>query len=222
MGKEVPENIRLAARADGVLVKPDHPMVPTDDTYLREASGGHGPVIAWTCTDHGEHRTVYAFAFMPGKGKEMGGDFSWSITPSAFGMQSPTYVYDVVHKQGVALAAGKTYDANGSQYALVIIAPIGPSGIAFLGDPDKIASTGKQRVGDIRESSENLTATILTASGETAVTLHGFAETAPICQLADGKNLPVQYVVATKHFTVVVPSARNEQAVTFRPVTAQK
>jgi hypothetical protein len=228
MGKEVPENIRLAARADGVLVKPDRPMVPTDDNYLREAGememdASKRPSIgftAWTCTDHGDHRTLYGFAFAPGTKKVSDVDVGWIIAPAALGIRSPVYVYDVTRKQGVALVAGEPYHARlrGSQYAFVIIAPIGPSGIAFLGDADKIASTGKQRISDIRESAEALRVTVLTAPGESAVTLHGFAEVAPACQLVDGKTLPVQYDAATKHFTVAVtvPATGGESVVTFR------
>jgi hypothetical protein len=138
------------------------------------------------------------------------------------GIRSPAYVYDVTHKRGVTLTAGKPYDAvlEGGQYAFVIIAPIGPSGIAFLGDADKIASTGKQRIADISESAESLKVTVLTAPGESGVTLHGFAEAAPTCQLTDGKALPVQYDAATKHFTVMVavPSTGGEHVVIFRHV----
>src|ERR1035437_8231638 len=109
MGKEAPENIRLAARADGVLVKPDRPMVPTDDAYLREAHGAGGALSAWTCTDHGDHGTLYGFAFVPGKQMMADADFSWNITPVAFVIRSLAYVYDVIRKQGVTLAAGKSY-----------------------------------------------------------------------------------------------------------------
>ncbi len=233
MGKEIPENIRLAARADGVLVKPDRPMVPTDDTYLREATAAEtdatksGPIglTAWTCTDHGDHRTLYGFYFLPGRKLASDTKIGWTITPATLGIQSPSYVYDVTRKQGVALAAGKPYDGvlEGSQYAFVIIAPIGPSGIAFLGDQDKIASTGKQRIADIRESAESLKVTVLTAPGESAVTLHGFAEVAPICQLADGKGLPVRYDDVTKHFTVAVsgPANGGQQVVTFGHVSVR-
>ena len=123
-------------------------------------------------------------------------------------------------KQGLALAAGKPYgaDLESGQYSFVIIAPIGPSGIAFLGDADKIASTGKQRIADIRESAESLKVTVLTAPGESGVTLHGFAETAPTCQLADGNVLPVEYDAATKHFTVMVtvPANGGAHVVIFR------
>ena len=226
MGKEAPENIRLAARADGVLVKPDRPMVPTDDTYVGEALGTDGPLTAWTCTDHGDRRTLYAFAFAP-KGTLGSGyrDFPWEITPASFGIRTPSYVYDVTSKQGVALAAGQPYHALliRRSYAFVIIAPVGPSGIAFLGDPDKIASTGKQRIADIRESAESLKVTVLTAAGESAVILHGFADVAPSCQLADGKELPVRYDAATKHFTVAVavPAIGGEHIVIFRHAGAQ-
>jgi hypothetical protein len=226
MGKEVPENIRLAARADGVLVKPDRPMVPTDDTYLREAAETDDAkrvnrgFTAWTSTDHGDHRTLYGFAFVPGKKLESDTKVGWTITPATLNIRSPTYVYDVTRKQGVTLAAGEPYSANleGGQYAFVIIAPVGPSGIAFLGDPDKIASTGKQRIADIHESAESLKVTVLTAAGESAVTLHGFADGAPACQLADGKDLPVQYDATSKHFTVAVtvPATGGEYVVTFR------
>jgi hypothetical protein len=39
----------------------------------------------------------------------------------------------------------------GGECGYVIFASIGPSGIAFLGDEDKIAATGKQRIADIHE-----------------------------------------------------------------------
>lgn len=221
MGKEAPENIRLAERADGVLVKPDRPMVPTDDSYLKEARGAGGALSAWTCTDHGDHRTLYGFAFVPGKSNGQNApDVPWEITPAMFGIRSPTYVYDVTRQQGAALAADQPYRANipGGSYAFVIIAPVGASGIAFLGDEGKIASTGKQRIADIRESAESLNVIVLTAPGEQTVTLHGFADTAPTCELANGKPLPVQYDAATKHFTVAVtvPAAGSEHIVTFR------
>jgi hypothetical protein len=218
MGKEVPENIRLAARADGVLVKPDRPMVPTDDAYLHDARGERGAITAWTCTDHGDHRTLYAFAFIPGKGEIGDADYPWEVAPGSLGIGTASYAYDVVGKRGVVVPAGQSYvrSLEGAQYSLVIIAPIGPSGIAFLGDEDKIASTGKQRIADIRESTTELSVTVLSAPGE-VVKLHGFADAAPGCFIADGKPIPVDYDAATKHFAVTVrmPPAGGEQFVKF-------
>jgi hypothetical protein len=219
MGKEVPENIRLAARADGVLVKPDRPMVPTDDSYVREAHGEHGALTAWTCTDHGDHRTLYAFAFVPGKKNESGEvGTAWEIAPGTFGIGSSAYAYDVTRRQGVLVPSGQPYHGSlDGPYGFVIIAPIGPSGIAFLGDEGKIASTGKQRIADIHESAAELNVTVLTVPGESSARLHGYAETAPICQLAGGKTVPVAYDAATKHFTVDVasPADGGQHVVTF-------
>jgi hypothetical protein len=223
MGKEAPENIHLAARADGVLVKPDRPMVPTDDSYLHEAHGDHGALTAWTRTDHGDHRTLYAFAFAPGKKDESSGtDVAWEIAPGTFGIGLSAYAYDVTRKQGVLVPAGQPYHASleGGQYSFVIIAPVGPSGIAFLGDEGKIASTGKQRIADIRESATDLNITVLGAPGE-VVKLHGFADAVPNCFIADGKPVPVDYDTATKHFTVTIhmPPAGGQQFVRFDRVS---
>ncbi|HTS17963.1 MAG TPA: hypothetical protein VMP11_10350 [Verrucomicrobiae bacterium] len=214
VGREVPGNIHLAARADGVLVKPDRPMVPTDAAYLRDALGGPCALTAWTCTDHGDHRTLYAFAFAPGKGNA-----DWQIVPGTFGIGTAAYAYDITRKQGVLLPGGQAYRGSllGRQYAAVIIAPIGPSGIGFLGDEDKIASTGKQRIAEIHETATTLTATVVAAPGEPVVKLHGYAEAAPVCRLRNGKTLTVAYDAAMKHFEVDVPSpdSGGKQDVTF-------
>jgi hypothetical protein len=150
-----------------------------------------------------------------------GPDSAWEITPGTFGIGSAAYVYDVTHKAGVLLPAGQPYRGSleGSQYSFVIIAPIGPSGIAFLGDEDKIAATGKQRIADIHESAASLSVTVLTAPGDPVVKLHGYADAAPACQLADGKTASVVYDAGTKHFTVDVPSPAGggKQVVTFVP-----
>ncbi|HVM60918.1 MAG TPA: hypothetical protein VMV72_08630 [Verrucomicrobiae bacterium] len=216
MGKEAPENIRRAARADGVLVKPDRPLVPTDETYLREALVDGRALTAWTCTDHRDHRTLYAFAFLA---RADGPDDFWEIGPGTYGIGAPSYVYDVTLKQGMVVPAGQTcHLALGpGQYALAIIAPIGPSGIAFLGDEDKIAATGKQRIADIRETATSLSVTVVTVPGEPVVRLHGYAEAAPVCRLENGKAVPVAYDVAAKHFTASVPSpdGGGRQDVTF-------
>jgi len=84
----------------------------------------------------------------------------------------------------------------------VIIAPIGPSGIAFLGDEGKVASTGKQRIADIHESGENLQVTWQVR--RRVVTLHGFADTPPACSIADGKPLPGSIRSRDQHFTVAI------------------
>jgi hypothetical protein len=131
----------------------------------------------------------------------------------------------VTRKKGMALAAGQPYRSTveGGSYDFIIIAPVGPSGIAFLGDADKITSTGRQRIADIRETAESLSVTVVTAPGEQVVRLHGFADSAPTCEMADGTVLPVQYDGPTKHFTIAIttPSTGGTNVVTLRRASKQ-
>jgi hypothetical protein len=52
-----------AVRADGVIVKPDVPLVPTGQSYLNQIQHPRRPIIARTHTEQHGVRTVYIFAF---------------------------------------------------------------------------------------------------------------------------------------------------------------
>src|SRR4030081_2429183 len=55
-------NLRHAMRADAVLVKPDAPIVPTDETILAEAGQGASvPMVASTYSDHSGGWGRYVF-----------------------------------------------------------------------------------------------------------------------------------------------------------------
>jgi hypothetical protein len=62
------------------------------------------------------------------------------------------------------------------KYVYYIIAPITKSGIAFLGDENKIAATGKKRIAELTSSANNLKVKVLFAKGEKEITLCGYAE----------------------------------------------
>ena len=170
----VPENLRMAARADGVLVKPDLPLLPTDETYLADAQKISQPLVAVTATDFGAFRAVYLFAHA------RGGQTSATFTPAAFGLSGPVFVWDTFAKKGTLaeadapflqpLAQGRGYD---------ILVPVGPSGIAFLGDEGKFAALGKKRITSVRESRGHLAIEVSFAPTEASVTLHGWASDLP-------------------------------------------
>jgi Carbohydrate binding module (family 6) len=63
IGQESAENIMRVVRPDGIIVKPDAPIVPTDQTYLAEAAGTTPPMVASTYTDHHGLRSAYVFAY---------------------------------------------------------------------------------------------------------------------------------------------------------------
>jgi hypothetical protein len=51
-----------------------------------------------------------------------------------------------------------------------------PSGIAFLGDENKIVATGKKRIEDIKYNNGNLTVKVIFADQESSVKLNGYSK----------------------------------------------
>ena len=62
-GQQDQAHIMPAVRADGVIVKPDVPLVPTGRSYLNAIKHPRRPIIARTHTQQNSVRTVYVFAF---------------------------------------------------------------------------------------------------------------------------------------------------------------
>ena len=92
IGEESRENILMAVRADGVIVKPDVPLVPTDASILAGANQRHQPLVSATYTDNGI-RTAYVFACA--RRGDMG---AASFTPASLGLSGTVYVYDTAAK----------------------------------------------------------------------------------------------------------------------------
>jgi hypothetical protein len=57
------DNLMRAARPDGVIVKPDAPITPTDATYIGDAAGQQPAMVAATHTDHDGLRHAYVYAY---------------------------------------------------------------------------------------------------------------------------------------------------------------
>ena len=93
-------NLQRAARADGVIVKPDAPLVPTDSTFLAEAQKGPGPMVAYTYSEHASNRAVYVV------GLRRGDATAATLTPSETGLAGLLFAYDVRHRSGMLVSAG--------------------------------------------------------------------------------------------------------------------
>ncbi|WP_433187946.1 carbohydrate-binding protein [Actinoallomurus sp. CA-150999] len=63
IGQESAANLNKVAEADGTIVKPDTPIVPDDATYVRDASGSSGPMVATTGSRHGSLSAGYVYAY---------------------------------------------------------------------------------------------------------------------------------------------------------------
>jgi len=100
--------------------------------------------------------------------------------------------------------------------ASYLVAPIGSSGIAFLGEQGKIASLGKKRIATFSDDG-TLTATVSFAASEGAITLQGYAPKAPTATAITGAIGPVTYSATTSRFTVAVTAAGSSATLQLRP-----
>ncbi|HXR83608.1 MAG TPA: hypothetical protein VN722_04830 [Hanamia sp.] len=172
IGKEDKKNIMLACRNDGVLVKPDVPLLPLDEDYLQIANQENKPLLASTFTKHSNVTTHYLFAFSDQKTTDNHFDFR----PSALGMSGKIVVYDPMNHELKVMNSKETFSGTLlEKYGYYIIAPVN-FGIAFLGDENKIAATGKKRIAELNSSANNLKVKILFAKGEKEITLCGYYE----------------------------------------------
>jgi len=197
-------NIKRVIRPDGVIVKPDVPIVLTDKSIVADAKGGSSSLVASTYTQHGGGRFTYVYTF---------GGSSTSFTPTDFGYAGKVYVYDVINDAGKAVDAAQAYSGSNGYY---LVAPIGASGIAFLGDRGKFVSLGKKRISAFTDDG-TITATVQYATGEGPVTLQGMAAAAPTVSATSGTVGAVNYSASTQRFTVAVTAAGTSATVTIKP-----
>ncbi len=216
IGKENKVNLMQAVRADGVLIKPDAPLVPLDQSYLDGALGAHVPTLAATFTQRGNVRTAYVFAFAR-RAADRG---PVRFTAAAVGLRGPMYVYDYFSHGAQLVAAGAAYSgALGAEDASYdVCASPGASGIALLGDADKFVGTGKSRITSLHDSRQGLSAKVVFAANEPAVTLFGFAAKKPTLRMRRGTADRLTYNPETREFRVTVhPQARNAELTLREP-----
>jgi hypothetical protein len=203
-------NIRQAIRSDGVLIKPDTPFQLLDKSYVAEASG-NGVGIGSTYTMHPAGKVSYVFAFSDTAGATA------SFTPAELGYSGSVYVYNVNAGTGqVAMPSTQISAtlASTTTTAYYVVTPIGQSGIGFLGEQGKIAPLGTKRIASFSDDG-TLTANVLFASGEGAITLQGYAPSAPTVTALTGTAGNVSYSATTHLFTVSVTPAGTGATLRF-------
>jgi hypothetical protein len=198
-------SVLRAIRADGVLLKPDAPILLTDQTILAEAQGKTDPSIATTYSQHAGGRTTYVFGFTSAS-------VAMSFTPASLGYTGSVYAYDVNHATGRLLSVSQANTDTIADTAYYIVAPVGASGIGFLGEQGKLAALGKKRIVDWSDNG-TLAASIAFAAGEKSVTLMGYAASAPVVTADVGTVGAVQYDATAKRFTVAVTPSGSSASV---------
>lgn len=202
MGSENTANIFRAVRSDGVIVKPDAPIVPLDRSYIADADQQPAPLIASTFTDQGSVRTSYVFAF---NRRGTAAD-EVRFSASELGIEGPVWVHDYFSGTGHCLATGEMFSAplGENATAFFAVAPVGKSGISFLGDEGKFIGTGRQRIASLQEATGKLTAEVMLAVKEKSVTLHGYAHFCPQVTVKSGSASAVTFDPARNYFSVEV------------------
>jgi hypothetical protein len=202
MGSENKNNLMQAVRPDGVIVKPDAAIVPLDRDYIADAQKKPAPLTASTYTDHDGVKTEYVFAFNRAKTPADKVEFSLN----ELGINGAACVYNYFTGKGDWLDGHAEFSAPLAQDAAAyyVVAPVGRSGIAFLGDRDKFVGTGKQRIESIRDEAGKMTVGVVVAADEKTILLHGYSDSAPTATVLAGEDDPVQYDPVTRHFTVEI------------------
>ncbi len=201
-------NLRAAARPDGVIVKPDAPLLPLDSTYANSAASADAPMIAATSTTFGDLTARYVFAYT--QGKNATADFSLD----ELGVASPVYVYDYAHNTGAVQDPHTrvTKPITGDDLYLVL-APIGPSGIAVIGDTAQFVTLGKKRIASLTDDG-GVHLTVAFAAGETTRRIEGYSPRPVTVTASTGAASQLTYNPSTHRFAVTVtPSPDGTAAI---------
>lgn len=192
------DNLLRAARRDGVIVKPDVALTPIDNSFLNMAAGIDAPQMASTYSDFGQLRTYYIVAYSTGANREA------AFRLSDLGIQSPVYLWDYFAAAGRLVGPSDPISSavpDTLQYW--IAAPVGPSGIAVLGDVGEFVSMGKKRIPEVSDDGA-VSLTIAFAEGEGSRVIQGYSPERPRISVRDGRVEAVTYDRRNHLFQVTV------------------
>ena len=173
MGHESWRNIRKVIRSDGRIVKPDAPLMPTDQTIMAQAAGKHRAFVARTYSKAGI-KTTYLFIW-----RQKGDRSSVHITPAELGVSARGryVVYNYFTHSLSHLSAGQALEVklHSNQWQYDIVAPEQTNGVAVLGDLKQFVPMGRQRIADAAVTATGIKLTVSIAKGEQSVTVTGYS-----------------------------------------------
>lgn len=228
--------IPQAIRADGLILKPDLPMTPSDAAIVAEAEaleqyyGIDGPtasepgntapkilppLVGHTESNFGTSKVEYVFAYS----RDQNGTQTVSFAPQDFGLSGDVYVYDYFGKAGWRQPAGQAIDRTvDSQGEYFVIAPVDTAGIAFLGDLSRFVTASAQRVINFTDDG-TITAGLQFLPGE-SVTLAMWAAAPPRVSANGATVSAPSFDAATGLYSVTVAAGQSSSA-TIQIVSGQ-
>ncbi len=204
-------NLLRAVRADGIIVKPDVPIRPLDRIYLADAENTPTPMVASTWTEHesGSHvlRTTYVFSYARHR------EANATLRAKDFSYSGSLYVYDWRTGHGKLLPVNGSYTlplTDGWGYA--VLAPIGRSGMAIIGDASEITTAGRQRIPEISDNGQ-LHVTVNFAPRKSPQTILIYAPHPPQASVGTGQIRSQSYDPTTRLFQLTVAANSGQQAI---------
>jgi hypothetical protein len=200
-GSEHPANISCAVRPDGVIVKPDCALVPTDATVLADARGETVARSAcsrsYTRRGRGQDTVVYLFSY-----NEFNDSVRVVSRPVDLGFHGEVYRYEFDSGVGERIRSTASLPGlppGGSSYAVLV--PLDRHGIALVGDPGKFVTRGRQRVREIKDEPHGITVAVMLAESERRFSLCGYARSRPAVTASGSHVLQVGYQPSSGAFT---------------------
>jgi hypothetical protein len=200
-------NLTATIRGDGVVIKPDQPLLPIDAMYVQDAQNEQTPMVAAARTVFASGGAVYVFAY-PRRDSDTG----VTVPLNELGILQPVYAWNWVDHTGQLIPAGGSVSmtfANG--WAYDVLAPVAPDGLALVGDESKIATLGRARVATLSNRG-HLTATIEFAPSEHEVELFGYAAGRPLAAAQSGSAQLVDYDSRSRVFEIRVAPGPSHEA----------
>ncbi len=210
LGQISKENVLRSVRADGVIVKPDVSATPRDSVFLNDALGIDVPMVASAWTDFGGGlKTWYLFAYTRGSNNSV------TIDPASFGINGAAYFYDSLKETGRLINARSTYTFNLTDgVGYYVLAPVGPSGIAMLGDKGQFVSMGRKRISSFTDSGVAQVG-VTFAAGETMRTLFGYSPYPVQVGSLTGSHAGLSWDPTNQIFSVNVHPAAGKAGMQF-------
>jgi hypothetical protein len=182
-------NIMRCARQDGVLIRPDLPLTPTDSTIYGDAENSKTPLVATAAVDNGI-RTTYVFCYVREHDSGL-----VQLTPKSLGCSGKSLIYNIETKEAVLADEGALIQKTLKQkdWTAFAIAPVDESGIALIGDENKITGMGRARIASAAQIQKGVTAQIVFSVGENNISLTGYSASPISVQAANGNARVISY-----------------------------
>lgn len=202
------KNLMSVVRTDATIIKPDTPLVPTDASYVHDGASEKLPMVASASTATGAGTVQYVFAYPRQESAT-----EVSVPLSDLKIAGPVYAYDWKNHTGKLLQPTETLSMTFSDgWAYTVLSPVAKSGIALLGDAEKITPMGVARIRVTAVRGRETRATVHFAANEGPRIISGYAAQEPAVRALTGQVSNFHYDAASHVFTVQVSGGKGEEA----------